>query len=824
MRYFVALLFSVVLAGQAPFHFPDPVERLEATLAKTPADENARTDLLQRYSGLLNNSEMPVDQVLQARRRHILWLIGHAPDSRVLRAIPATIDPIGPPADAEGFAEAAELWRQQLAKPGVNAKINANAAFFFRGADRARSFELIDAALKAHPEDPDLMRVRGVLDAVAMVGTTRIDNTGRLAASDPAQQKSPEARAARQEIENSPNAQLITAAAELLTQNVGFLNREAVLDEDPLALAEKWALRARDLEPGNAGRTDFLISAFQAESNASLDPREKARYLEKALAAATTDPQRIRVLLNLANTEFEARDDAAAERAAHQLLDLAAANPRLGNHDDLVHAGHMVLGRVELDRGQKELAKEQLLESARVKGSPELRNAGPKMLLAQDLLDAGDREAVLQYLELSRAFWTNDEGKLDRLVKAVQSGGKDLRAAASPPPRAGQPKKSFLEPPAQLAPANGALLDIDGDRKVTLIWAPVMGADSYVVEWDFRDAKGWQSEHDNGLVRVIPTRETTVTFGFTVGRQGRWRVYAVSARTGAGKTSDWREFRFEAVLPDQAEAELEAGDIDGADRDARRLLQIAEGNPAAWISGDLAHAAHTVLGRVAVRRGDLSAARAHLLASARIENAPGASSFGPSMNLAQDLLAVGDREAVLQYLKLCRSFWKSDRGRLDHYVDLIQSEAAPNLLLPYSGQGPELAGGKAPAFKLKDLAGNTRTLEEFSGRPLVLDFWATWCGPCLEELTVLDKLARSGGPAVLAVNLGEDEATVRAFVAKNPVSLPVLLGNADEMILSYRVFTLPTLALVDRSGQIADYRIGSVSEDGLRQVLQLFTR
>ena len=131
------------------------------------------------------------------------------------------------------------------------------------------------------------------------------------------------------------------------------------------------------------------------------------------------------------------------------------------------------------------------------------------------------------------------------------------------------------------------------------------------------------------------------------------------------------------------------------------------------------------------------------------------------MKLAQDLLTAGDREAVLQYLELCRSFWKSDRGRLDHYLDLIHTEAAPNLLLPYGSQGPELAGGKAPAFKLRDLAGKTRTLEEFSGKPLVLDFWATWCGPCLEELASLGRLAGSGGPTVLAVNLGEDEATVR---------------------------------------------------------------
>jgi thiol-disulfide isomerase/thioredoxin len=823
MRCFVALLFAVALAGQTPFHFPDPVDRLEATVTKNPTDTNATIDLLQRYSGLLNNPEMPVDKILEARRRYILWLIEHSPDSGALTIPAAGIDPKGPPADPEGYAKAAELWRQQASKPDANAKTIANAVYFFRGTDRGLSFAMLDGALKTHPGDADLMRVRGALDATVMVGATRIDNVGLVASSDPVQRKSSEASGARQEIETSSNGPLVAAASEFMFQNFGFLTREAFLGEDPLVLAERWAARARDLESGNPGRTDFLITVLQRESDASLDPREKARYFEKALASANTDPQRIRVLLILANLEFEARDDAAAERSARQLLDLAASNPKAGNHDDLVHTGHMILGRVALARGEKEEAKNQLLESARVKGSPGLRNGGPKMLLAQDLLDAGERETVLQYLDLCRAFWNNDQGKLERFVQAVHSGGKDLLAAAFAPPRPSQ--RTPLAQPAQLTPANGAVLDLDADKKITLAWTPVMGADSYIVEWDCRDAKGWQSERDAGLVRVIPTRETTATFDFAGVRQGRWRVYAVSARTGAGRTSDWREFRLmePGDLPDRAEADLDAGDVNAAERDTRRLLQLAQENPKGWNHDDLAHAAHTLLGRIALRHGDLNAAKEQLFASARLENAPGVSSLGPSMKLAQEILAAGDRDAVLRYLEMCRSFWKTDRGRLDRYVSLVKNESAPNLLLPYSSQGATFTGGKAPAFKLKDLAGKTRNSEEFSGKTVVIDFWATWCVPCREELAALERLARefrSSGMLVIAVNVGENEATVRAFASKNNIGLPVLLAGEDEMVLSYRVTAFPTLAVIDRSGQIVDYRIGDATENELRQMFE----
>jgi thiol-disulfide isomerase/thioredoxin len=768
MRLIVACLLSIfALAAQVRAQVrDDAIERLEATVAKNPDDTAATVDLLQRYAGQADNPD-----AITARRKLILRLIEHNPESRALRILPATLDA---KSDPEGYAEAAQLWRRRVDNPDASAKTVANAAFFFRRAEGSTALALIEAASQKFPGDPELARVRGILDA------------GTIANSDPA---SPEVQRARKEIEATMDLRIVAAAAEFLLLEPG----RGV--EDSFALAELWAKRAGDV--------NLLITVYQRESNVSLDPREKARYLRQAIQAAATDPQRIRVLPDLANLEFESRNNDAAERAANQLLDLANANPKLGNHDDLIHIGHTVLGRVALDRGDHAEAIVQLSASVQIK-----KSNGPKMTLAQDLLDAGERAAVLQYLERCRTIWSNDQGRIDHYLKVVNAPGKgDLLAPFTPPGRT-PPARRTLAAPVQIAEADA------------MAWKPVPGAESYVVEWDSRDEKGWASEREGGLVRVIPTRETTAMLDFTGERPIRWRVYAVSARNGAGKTSDWREIQNPLrALPEHAEAEFEAGNVDAAERDARQLLRIAGDHAHASNHGDLAHAANTLLGRVALRRGDLIEAKQRLAASAQVAGSPTLESFGPSMKLAQELLAAGEREAVLQYLEACRMFWKSDRGRLDQFVNLVQHEAAPNLLLPYLNQAPSLVGARAPSFKLKDLAGKQWTLDQLSGRVVILDFWTTWCAPCLEQLPLLEKLSHARDVIVLAINVGEDDPAVRSFLNRNNVRLTVLMAGNDASIVNYRVALYPTLALIDRTGHIVEYHTGALAGAELAQML-----
>ena len=95
-----------------------------------------------------------------------------------------------------------------------------------------------------------------------------------------------------------------------------------------------------------------------------------------------------------------------------------------GDHErrngDVVHNGHMVLGRIAVDEGRIEEAKRHLLAAGETKGSPVLGSFGPNVSLARDLLEKGEQQTVLTYLELCRKFWNS--GKLDEWIKDIHAG------------------------------------------------------------------------------------------------------------------------------------------------------------------------------------------------------------------------------------------------------------------------------------------------------------------------------------------------------------------------------------------------------------------
>ncbi len=113
--------------------------------------------------------------------------------------------------------------------------------------------------------------------------------------------------------------------------------------------------------------------------------------------------------------------------------------------------------------------------------------------------------------------------------------------------------------------------------------------------------------------------------------------------------------------------------------DAGRLGEV-EGEANAALrdhhDADAVHTAHTTLGRVALRRGDLAAAKAHLLDSAKVTGSPVLGSFGPRMELAQELLAKGERKTVLAYLKACGRFWQDDRQT--QWAKSVESGGTPD--------------------------------------------------------------------------------------------------------------------------------------------------
>jgi thiol-disulfide isomerase/thioredoxin len=140
------------------------------------------------------------------------------------------------------------------------------------------------------------------------------------------------------------------------------------------------------------------------------------------------------------------------------------------------------------------------------------------------------------------------------------------------------------------------------------------------------------------------------------------------------------------------------------------------------------------------------------------------------------------------------------------------------LVASVAGCGPR---SKAD-FRLPTLDGRKLGPPDLDGRVVVVDFWASWCAPCHLQTAILEKLRPQYAPhgvEFLAVNSGEDEATVRAFVGDRPFSFPVLLDPQERVSARLGVLALPSLMIVDRDGEVAYFRAGIVPERRMRELL-----
>ena len=120
-------------------------------------------------------------------------------------------------------------------------------------------------------------------------------------------------------------------------------------------------------------------------------------------------------------------------------------------------------------------------------------------------------------------------------------------------------------------------------------------------------------------------------------------------------------------------------------------------------------------------------------------------------------------------------------------------------------------GGATPPLALQDLDGRAHALEDYRGKVVLINFWATWCEPCRAEMPSINKLRASlaGQPfAVLAVNLGENEQRIRRFMAQVPLDFTVLLDRDSAAAKAWRARVLPASFLVGPDGRVRYAVIG----------------
>jgi peroxiredoxin len=136
-------------------------------------------------------------------------------------------------------------------------------------------------------------------------------------------------------------------------------------------------------------------------------------------------------------------------------------------------------------------------------------------------------------------------------------------------------------------------------------------------------------------------------------------------------------------------------------------------------------------------------------------------------------------------------------------------------------------GTTAPNFTLKSASGKNLKLSEYRGKVVLLNFWATWCGPCREEIPQLNKLQRkfkSGGFTVLGVNIDRNHAPAKVLARKLRVRFPILFDSNKAVSRLYQVDAMPNTVIIDRNGVIRFVHRGYVKgyENAYReQVRQL---
>jgi peroxiredoxin len=140
-------------------------------------------------------------------------------------------------------------------------------------------------------------------------------------------------------------------------------------------------------------------------------------------------------------------------------------------------------------------------------------------------------------------------------------------------------------------------------------------------------------------------------------------------------------------------------------------------------------------------------------------------------------------------------------------------------ILPAGADEPAV-GRRVPDFTFTAPDGGTVKLSDYRGKPLVLHFWATWCGPCIRELPLIAALdARSREMTTLAVNCAETDQEVSSFLRARKLNLNVVMDRDGGISQLYRIYAIPQTFMIDAEGIIKSIRVGAYSQRELNRDL-----
>lgn len=152
---------------------------------------------------------------------------------------------------------------------------------------------------------------------------------------------------------------------------------------------------------------------------------------------------------------------------------------------------------------------------------------------------------------------------------------------------------------------------------------------------------------------------------------------------------------------------------------------------------------------------------------------------------------------------------------MKRFIFIIMLIASAQL---HAGNLTKYEGAELPPFTLLDLAGNSHKLTDYRGSVVLVNFWATYCGPCIKEMPSMQRLKdklRDKPFTILAIDMAEDKGAVQAFMKKHDIKIdfPILLNPDGDVVEQWMITAVPTTFILDPEGHIRYALFGGIQWD-----------